>query len=477
MISNIIMLEVANSDHPIIDEHTLKAPESAHHLAILLTKWIEDLLSLIGLENMHSLAESLYIIVVCLIGVLIGLLIKKCVMLILRYFTKRSKNVIFSNLRASKFFTNLTRIIPALFIIAMLAFAFVREDMMVTILMRACWIYIVFIMALSINNFIYAFWLRFDERENKRKLPLKGLVQLFKGIIWIIAAIIIVSIIVNRSPATLLAGLGAFAAVLMLIFKDSILGVVAGVQLSENDMLRVGDWIKIDSAGANGTVTEVSLTSVKVQNWDKTTTTVPPYSLVSSAFTNYRTMQESGTRRILRVYYIDADSVMQMTDELLSELKSIPLLEPYITKKLEQKTNGKVANVDNPAGLVNGTIDTNLGLFRAYLELYLNNNAHIDQESTHFVTTLEQSAAGIPLQLYCFTNTSSWLPYEAIQAEIFEHLATMLSRFRLYVFEGSTGRDEIINGYLESGGNINTVFGIPEPFFNGNQQSANTSNK
>ena len=175
---------------------------------------------------------------------------------------------------------------------------------------------------MALSALIGGVWEHLDARENKRKLPLKGLAQLAKGIVWIVAAIVVIAILVDKSPAALLAGLGAFATVLMLIFKDSILGLVAGVQLSENDSLHVGDWIKVDGTDANGTVLEVTLTSVKVLNWDKTTTTLPPYSLVSGSFTNYRSMQESNTRRICRSYMIDADSVLPATPQMLDNIRT-----------------------------------------------------------------------------------------------------------------------------------------------------------
>lgn len=439
--------------------------ETTDFLAVKLLDSIHHILRWLGADHNTTAANILYVIAICAIGFIIGAIVKKLVLWFISIVSKRVHSEIFANLREYRYFTRLSRIIPPLFIVAMLAYTTVKQGALVYIMMRACWVYIIIIIGITLNDCIYAVWLLIDKRENKRKLPLKGLAQLVKGIVWIVVAIVAVAIIVNRSPATLLAGIGAFAAVLMLIFKDSILGVVAGVQLSENDMLRVGDWIKINGTDANGTVLEVSLSSVKVLNWDKTVTTVPPYSLVSGSFTNYRTMQSSGTRRIQRVYAIDADSVMLTTDTMLENLKKIKLLEPFITQKMQQRAEGKVENVNNSAGLVNGTIDTNLGLFRAYMEIYIANNPNIDQQSTHFVTTLQQTPNGIPLQLYCFTNTSSWLPYEAIQAEIFEHMAVMLGYFGLYVFEGSTGRDELINGYIEKGGNPADVLGMPHPFY------------
>ena len=237
---------------------------------------------------------------------------------------------------------------------------------------------------------------------------------------------------------------------------------MAGVQLSENDTLHVGDWIKVHGTDANGMVQEVTLTSVKIVNWDKTVTTVPPYTLVSGSFTNYRNMQLSETRRIQRCYLLDADTVMPLTNADLERLKAIPLLEPYITAKMKQRDEGKIANYNNPEGLVDGTIDTNLGLFRAYLALYLKNNKGIDPASTCFISTLQQTSAGIPLQIYCFTDTSSWVPYEMIQSEIFEHIAVMLHKFGLTVFESASGRDTIMAGYIPAMG-VDHAFGLPYP--------------
>ena len=213
---------------------------------------------------------------------------------------------------------------------------------------------------------------------------------------------------------------------------------------------------------------EVSLTQVKILNWDKTVTTVPPYHLVSGSFTNYKNMQESHTRRISRSYNIDADSVVQTDDEMLAAYARIPLLKDWIDKKIQQRKDGKVQDAGNPDGLVDGSIDTNLGVFRAYLKLYLDSNPNISHApaDTCFVSTLAQTATGIPLQLYCFTATSAWTVYEAIQSQVFEHVAVMLYRFNLYTFENPTGRDTLLDGFMSPGKNPDVLFGIPYPFFN-----------
>ena len=231
----------------------------------------------------------------------------------------------------------------------------------------------------------------------------------------------------------------------------------------------MGDWIKVHGTDANGTVVAVSLNQVKIQNWDKTITTVPPYNLISGSFTNYRTMQQSQTRRIQRSYMIDADSVIPTDDKLLEDFSKIPLLKDWIAKKIEQRNAGKECDVNNPDGLVDGSIESNLGVFRAYMKLWLDANPNIAKTGDMvytFVTTLPQTAYGIPFQVYCFTATSSWLPYEAISASIFEHIAVMLYKFRLYTFESESGRDTLMDGWMSPGKNPDVLFGMPYPFFN-----------
>lgn len=443
------------------------AVATTHVVAAWLMRAVTDVMRWLGLEHHTELITAVYALVVCALALILGQLLKHIVLAIVYAVAKKIDNGVFRNLRNLHFFSKVCRIIPPLFVLVCLEFSFVTKDGLALFMGKCCWIYIVVVMAMAVNTAIYVIWLHIDERENKRKLPLKGVIQLIKGVIWIIATIIIIAVIVNKSPAALFAGLGAFAAVLMLVFKDSILGVVAGVQLSENDMLRVGDWIAIDGTTANGNVEEVTLTTVKVRNWDKTTTTVAPYTLVSGSFKNYRSMQLSETRRIDRTYFIDQDSVDMCTDDFLEKIKTdIPLLADYITKKQAQAAAGKVSNVNNPDGLADGTIETNLGLFRAYLKMYLDAHPHISHNVTDetFICTLQQTANGIPLQIYCFTTTSKWVQYEAIQSEIFEHIAVMLPKFNLYAFENASGRDNLAEGYLESGGKPDTLFGMPKPF-------------
>ncbi len=441
------------------------AGESTHFVASVLMVIVKWLLTFLGLQSNQAVVAVLYASLAMVLAYFIGAFVKWAVLKVVKKVSDHTNNRLIIDMRKANFFSKCSRLIPPLVMVALLQFAFTSSNTIIRWLFNALSIYICFVAAIALNALILVIWIRIDERENKKRLPLKGIVQLIKGVVWIMTAIVIICIIFDKSPATLLAGLGAFAAVLMLVFKDSILGVVAGVQLAENDMLRVGDWIVVDGTKANGNVVEVTLTSVKVLNWDKTITTLPPYSLVSGSFTNYRTMSQSGTRRIMRVYLIDADSVVALSPSDLNRIKEeVPQMSSYIEAKQAQAAEGTTRNVANPDKLADGTIETNLGLMRAYTKIYLDSNPHISHNDFCFVKTCEQTPSGIPLQIYCFTNTSVWTEYEAIQSEIFEHIAVMLPKFKLYIFENPTGRDTVNEGYLEANNDPAKIYGLPFPF-------------
>ncbi len=448
----------------VLDTITPDTHDRTYAVASFLLKVVDWVLRPVGLESDKTAVIVVYAAVVFAVALLVGYVTQWAVLGLLRKFGERLSGDLYQSLRSKNFFIKLCRVIPALVFLILIQFTLVTMHSDVAQwLTRFTLVYVVFVIGLAIVALIGGIWQNVDTRRNKRRLPLSGLIQLIQGIVWIIALIIAVAVLADKSPGSLLAGLGAFAAVLMLVFKDSILGVVAGVQLSENDSLHVGDWIKINGTDANGTVTEVTLTSVKVLNWDKTTTCVPPYSLVSGSFTNYRTMQLSNTRRIQRSYTIDADSIKPVTPEMLEAVRKVPFMDAYITKKLAQKAAGKVEDVNNSEGLVDGTIDTNLGLFRAYMKMWLDASPYVSHTSDCFVSTLPQTGNGVPFQIYCFTSTSSWFPYEAIMDTMFEHLAAMLAKFGLTAFQAPTDRGTILEGYI-NGKDPDTIFGLPEPF-------------
>ncbi|EJK2116969.1 mechanosensitive ion channel family protein [Vibrio navarrensis] len=274
-----------------------------------------------------------------------------------------------------------------------------------------------------------------------RNMPLKGIAQSLKIILFIIAALLVISVLIGKSPLILLSGVGAMTAVIMLVFKDPILGLVAGVQLSANKMLSVGDWLEMPKYGADGDVIDISLTTVKVQNWDKTITTIPTYALISDSFKNWKGMRESGGRRIKRSVLIDASSVHFLSEREIECLTHAQLLEPYIKQKVEEITAYNRAHNVDESYLINGRRLTNLGSFRAYLERYLRTHPDVHQQMTLMVRQLAPTHEGIALELYCFTATTVWVEYERIQSDIFDHLYAVLPEFGLRVSQAPTGSD------------------------------------
>lgn len=267
--------------------------------------------------------------------------------------------------------------------------------------------------------------------------PIKVFIQVIKIFFYCAVIIIVISILIDKDPLALLAGLGAVSAVLMLVFKDSILGFVAGIQLMSNRMVNIGDWIVMPSSNADGDVIEINLTTVKVQNWDKTISTIPTYKLVSESFTNWRGMQESGGRRIKRSVNIDIYSVHYLTDEDVENLKQSSLLKAYIENK-QQEIREYNANVENP---LDKRRLTNLGTFREYMEAWLAANPNINLEMTHMVRQLQPTPTGIPLEIYCFSANKQWVSYERIQSDIFDHLFAILPLFKLKVFQYPTNME------------------------------------
>lgn len=330
------------------------------------------------------------------------------------------------------------------------------------LLQHAVWVWLVVAVVMAVNGVLRSLgnvWLLKSAMHDR---PLKGMVQILQVLVAFIGCIVVVSILIGRSPLTLITGLGAFAAVLMLVFKDSILGFVAGVLLAENDMIHLGDWIEMPSNQVNGEVMDVSLTIVKVRNWDNTIVTVPPYALISESFINWRGMQHSGGRRITCGVTLMTDYIRPCTAGFLERMKDFdPDLSAFIIAKQRQEAQGKEADVHNPEGLVDGSIRTNAGLLRAYLALYLRRHEAVNAELLLMVRTLPATDNGLPLQLYCFTHHKAWAEYEAVQAALMEHLLSVLPVFELHAFQNASARDNIINGFLEGGYEAERIRNLP----------------
>jgi miniconductance mechanosensitive channel len=271
--------------------------------------------------------------------------------------------------------------------------------------------------------------------------PIRGYLDGIKIVAYVMAGIFTVSVLTGKSPWGILSILGGFTVVLMLVFKDTILGFVASIQLSGHDMVRVGDWIEMPKYGADGDVIDVTIHTVKVRNWDKTITTIPTYSLVSDAFKNWRGMSESGGRRIKRAIHIDLSSIKFCNDEMLERFRKFDFIKDYITEKQEEIRNYNKEHTLNPEQLINGRRQTNIGVFRAYIIAYLKNHPKIHQGMTFLVRHLEPTQNGLPMQIYVFSNDQVWANYEAIQADIFDHLLAAVPEFDLRVFQNPSGHD------------------------------------
>ena len=281
----------------------------------------------------------------------------------------------------------------------------------------------------------------YEQYPIARNRPIKGYVQIAKIILYIIGAILVVSALLDRSPLLLLGSFGALTAVLMLVFRDTILSLVASIQLIGNDMVRVGDWIEMPGCSADGDVIDVALHTVKVQNWDKTITTIPTHKLISESFRNWRGMSESGGRRIKRSLLLDQNSIRFLTDEETAKFERFALLEDYITAKRQELSTDNTDLSSDEAATVNLRRLTNIGTFRAYIVNYLRARADISDTMTFLVRQLPPGTDGLPIEIYIFTNTTEWVSYEAIQADIFDHLLAIIPEFGLRVYQKPSGMD------------------------------------
>lgn len=270
---------------------------------------------------------------------------------------------------------------------------------------------------------------------------IKGYLQLLKILIYFLSAILVVAVILGKDPTVLIAGLGAMAAVLMLVFKDTILGFVASIQLSANDMVKIGDWIEMPSHRADGTVIDITLNTVKVQNWDKTITTIPTYALVSESFNNWKGMEESGGRRIKRSIFIDVNSIRFVDVDMLKKFERYELIREYVIKKQEEITQyNKERNLADE-DLISGRRQTNVGIFRKYLDNYLRANPNLRQDMTFLVRQLQPGDKGLPIEIYVFSKETAWAVYEGIQADIFDHVFAVVPEFGLRIFQAPSGND------------------------------------
>lgn len=372
-------------------------------------------------ENISWSTRLTLIALILLISYIITKLFRHLVIPAVHKITSRTKATWDDYLFNERMMTSFCRMIPPIMFYLLLPFVFNNIPQVLDILLKGCLIYLVITTLMLVNSFLNSLYEISNEHETLRNRPLKGIYQMINLVAIGIGIILIISILIDQNAATILAGLGASAAVLMLIFKDSILGLVAGVQLSANDMLRPGDWITMPKYGADGDVLEVSLTTVKVRNFDKTITTIPPYVLVSDSFQNWRGMRETGGRRIKRSIFIDMTTV-----HFCSDKEKIMFASRGWIDEAQAKPETQVVN---------------LYVFRSYLQNYLREHPRTHKELMIMVSQMQPTSEGLPLEIYCFSNTTVWPEYEQIQGEIFDHILAVIPEFGLRIFQRPSGND------------------------------------
>mgnify|MGYP005903716599 FL=1 len=372
-------------------------------------------------ENLSWSTRLTLVALILLISYIMTQLFRHLVIPAVHKITSRTKATWDDYLFNEKMMTSFCRMIPPIMFYLLLPFVFNNVPQVLDILLKGCLIYLVITTLMLVNSFLNSLYEISNEHETLRNRPLKGIYQMINLVAIGIGIILIISILIDQNAATILAGLGASAAVLMLIFKDSILGLVAGVQLSANDMLRPGDWITMPKYGADGDVLEVSLTTVKVRNFDKTITTIPPYALVSDSFQNWRGMRETGGRRIKRSIFIDMTTV-----HFCSEREKEMFASRGWIDEAQAKPETQVVN---------------LYVFRNYLQNYLKEHPRTHKELMIMVRQMQPTSEGLPLEIYCFSNTTVWSEYEQIQGEIFDHILAVIPEFGLRIFQRPSGND------------------------------------
>ena len=387
---------------------------------VSLGSWMNEILINWGVDPKLANMFDETIIAVLMIGVSIGLdyLCQAIFVGGMKHYTNRAPHQWNTLLMKRRVVHHLIHILPGILVYFLLPLAFVRGKEILDFSQKICAVYIIAAILFTINGLLLVMLDVYNARDKQKNRPMKGFVQVLQVLLFFIGGIVIIAVLVNKSPMTLFAGLGASAAVLMLVFKDSILGFVAGVQLSANDMLRIGDWIQLPNGVANGTVEEITLNTVKIRNWDETISTVPPYTLVNNSFQNWRGMQESGGRRVNKNIYLDMTTLKFCTPEDLDAIrKNVPLMADY-----------------QPA---EGEVPTNSQLYRIYIERYLRSLPVVNQDMDLIISQKEPTTYGVPIQVYFFSRNKVWREYERMQSDIFDHLLAIVGKFDLKLYQYS----------------------------------------
>ena len=404
----------------------------------MIRKYIEILTNLnlkMGLNESLSigLAETVSTLSLLLLSIgiffLVKFILKKTVYKIIQRTTTQYDDLLIKN----KVIGRICLLIPALLIGAMLPDVLPDFPDTAASLGKLVKIFEIVIYTMILSSIVTTLEDIYNTQEMSKLKPLTGLVQVIKIVLYVLAVLIIIAYLMNTKLSTIFISLGTMSAVLMLVFQDTIKGFVGSIQLSANDMLRIGDWIAVGPA--DGNVLEINLTTVKVQNWDNTITTIPTYSLVSSPFTNWRGMSESGGRRIARTINIDVNTIRYCTPEMIEKYKHYSLIKDYLTQKEEDILEYNKANRIDTSEIMNGRQQTNLGIFRAYIKAYIDHNPKLNHNLTMMVRQMQPTEFGVPLQIYAFSSDKQWTHYEDIQSDIFDHVISAAAMFDLKIYQ------------------------------------------
>ncbi len=406
-----------------------------HRMAGWLMEHIRRLLEDTGIEAGSTAETMVYFAMIAAASFALSWILRRVILWATRRIVKLRKSSLGEDILRYRTLSRCSHVIPPLVFMCLAPLTFDTGSHVLGLILRLASVYLIITLGIGVNAVFELAFVRYNEHENTRNLPLRGALNIARGVVWGVVAICCMSVLADKSPATLLGGLTAFAAVLMLIFRNSILGFVAGIQMSQNDMLHVGDWIIVPGTDANGTVEDVSLTVVKVRNFDNTMVMVPPYTLVSTSFQNWRWMSESGMRRMDLSFHVDAASVAPVAEsDLAGYADEFPELKDFVSR-LQQ--DGATISHDGGHAPVNGTTETNLGLFRAHFCHYLSTSPLINHRSDMMVRVLQPTGLGVPVQIYCFTSTTDWTAYEGIRSAVMERAITDAGKFGLHVYSYS----------------------------------------
>lgn len=407
-----------------------------------LYNWMFDNLSRMGFseQTTHTINAISLLILLVIVLYALDFLLRKIVLISITSIVSKTKSLIDDYVVANKVLKYFMHIISIVVIKQFLPLIFIGFPKWIGATLKFTDIVLVIVIGMFINGIVKAFRDYLKTKKAFEDKPMDSYTQVISMVIFFICGIIIFTTLTGKSPYAFLISLGAASAVLMLIFKDTILGFVASVQVSANDMVRVGDWVEMPKYGADGDVMSINLNTVKVRNFDKTITTVPTYALISDSFKNWRGMQESGGRRIKRSIHLKMSSFKFLEQEDLEKFKKYRLIKDYIIEK-EQEIADHNKTLHADAIAVNSRRMSNVGVFRVYTDRYLRDNKGVNKDMTIMVRQLAPTATGLPLEVYCFSNDVRWVYYEGIMADIFDHLMTIVSEFELEIFEAPTGAD------------------------------------